>query len=55
MKYKNVRFELISHIPNHLFDVDGKGRLIVKYGIDVEISEQDDGKTVKVFLTRESK
>tara|TARA_B110000977_G_scaffold48059_1_gene65303 strand:- start:36 stop:299 length:264 start_codon:yes stop_codon:yes gene_type:complete len=30
--------------------IDATGRLIVKYGVDVQLSYQDDGKTLKVFL-----
>ena len=30
--------------------VDETGRLIVKYGVSVELLYQDDGKTLKVFL-----
>ena len=34
------RFELI----------DETGRVVVKYGVSVELLYQDDGKTLKVFL-----
>ena len=27
------------------------GRMLVKYGVNVDISIQDDGRTMKVFLT----
>ena len=30
--------------------IDETGRLIVKYGVSVELLYQDDGKTLKVFL-----
>ena len=39
------RFEVIDHTSEKL------GREIVKYGVDVELSFQDDDKTLKVFLT----
>lgn len=39
------RFEVIDHTVEKL------GRILVKYGVDVELSFQDDGKTLKVFLT----
>ena len=38
---KVTRFEVI--------DVNA-GRLIVRYGVDVELSYQDDGRTLKVFM-----
>ena len=37
---KVTRFEVI----------DETGRVIVKHGVSVELSYQDDGKTLKVFL-----
>ena len=38
---KNInRFEVI----------DETGRVIVRYGVSVELNYQDDGKTLKVFL-----
>lgn len=39
------RFEVIDHTSEKL------GRELVKYGVDVELSFQDDDKTLKVFLT----
>ena len=39
------RFEVIDHTSEKL------GREIVKYGVNVELSFQDDDKTLKVFLT----
>jgi hypothetical protein len=38
---KVTRFEVIDHT---------EGRLLVKYGVEVELSYQDDGRTLKVFL-----
>jgi len=38
------RFELIDHTSM------GKGRMSVRHDVVVEYSEQDDGKTLKVFL-----
>ena len=38
---KNInRFEVI----------DETGRVIVRHGVSVELNQQDDGKTLKVFL-----
>ena len=42
---KITRFEVIDHTPDML------GRMLVKYGVNVDISIQDDGRTMKVFLT----
>ncbi len=39
------RLEVINHTSEKL------GRELVKYGVSVELSFQDDGKTLKVFLT----
>ena len=39
------RFEVIDHSGEKI------GRILVKYGIKVEVSIQDDGRTMKVFLT----
>ena len=44
-----TRFEVIDHTTN------GKGRLQPYYNVDVELSYQDDGKTLKVFLTNKNK
>ena len=40
-----TRFEVIDHKAN------GKGRILVEREVKVEVSIQDDGKTMKVFLT----
>ena len=40
-----TRFEVIDHTS------ELQGRILVKYGVKVEISIQDDGRTMKVFLT----
>ena len=42
---KVTRFEVIDHTK------DGQGRILVEKGIKVELSLQDDGKTLKVFLS----
>lgn len=42
---KITRFEVIDHTSEML------GRMLVKYDIKVDISIQDDGRTMKVFLT----
>ncbi len=39
------RFEVIDHSG------DKPGRVLVKDNISVEMSIQDDGKTIKIFLT----
>lgn len=46
---KITRFEVIDHTSEKL------GRILVKYDIKVDISIQDDGRTMKVFLTDISK
>ena len=42
---KITRFEVIDHTSEF------QDRILVKYGVKVEISIQDDGRTMKVFLT----
>jgi len=42
---KVTRFEVIDHTS------ELQGRILVKYGVKVEISIQDEGRTMKVFLT----
>jgi hypothetical protein len=42
---KATRFEVIDHTDKK------RGRIVVEYGVYVEISIQDDGQTMKVFLT----
>lgn len=44
-----TRFEVIDHTKN------GEGRVLVKYGVSVELSYQDDNRTLKVFLTDRAK
>lgn len=39
-KIEDIRFEVISPA----------GRLVVRYGVDIEFSVQDDNKTLKIFL-----
>ena len=42
---KVTRFEVIDHTPN------GEGRVYTKKGInEIELSYQDDGRTLKIFL-----
>lgn len=43
---KVTRFELIDHREGS----DTPGRAIVRYDVDVELSLQDQGRTLKVFL-----
>ena len=45
MNYMNMRFEVIDHTKEKL------GRVLSKYNVNVELSIQDDGRTLKVFLT----
>jgi hypothetical protein len=42
---KVTRFEVIDHSST------GEGRAFVKYNIAVKLSYQDDGRTLKVFVT----
>jgi len=42
---KITRFEVIDHTEG------GTGRDFVKYNCEIEMQLQDDGKTLKVFLT----
>ena len=44
-----IRFEVIDHSKKM------RGRYVVEYGVKVELSIQDDGKTMKVFLTNQNK
>jgi hypothetical protein len=46
---KVTRFEVIDHTKKQ------RGRIVVEYGVKVEVSIQDDGKTMKVFLTDQNK
>lgn len=49
-KYDNVtRFEVIDHSSKM------RGRYVVEYGVKVEVSIQDEGRTMKVFLTDQNK
>ena len=42
-----TRFEVIDHRKSV---EEGGGRIVVEYGVKVEVSIQDGGKTMKVFL-----
>lgn len=44
-----TRFEVIDHSKKM------RGRYVVEYGIKVEVSIQDDGKTMKIFLNDQNK
>jgi hypothetical protein len=44
-----TRFEVIDHSKKM------RGRYVVEYGIKVEVSIQDDGRTMKVFLNDQNK
>ncbi|WMM74450.1 hypothetical protein RCF27_09280 [Rhodococcus pyridinivorans] len=41
---KVTRFEVIDHTTG------GEGRVFTKYGVSIELSYQDDGQTLKVFV-----
>ncbi len=40
-----TRFEVIDHTSKK------QGRIVVEYNVNVELSLQDDNRTLKVFLT----
>lgn len=44
-----TRFEVIDHTSKK------GGRIVVEYNVNVELSLQDDCKTLKVFLTDQKK
>ena len=44
-----TRFEVIDHTSKQ------GGRIVVEYGVKVELSLQDDNRTLKVFLTNQNK
>jgi hypothetical protein len=44
-----TRFEVIDHSSKK------RGRIVVEYGVKVEASVQDEGKTLKIFLTDSKK
>jgi hypothetical protein len=46
---KITRFEVIDHSDKM------RGRYVVEYGVKVEVSIQDEGRTMKVFLTNQIK
>ena len=46
-----TRFEVIDHRNPE----SCAGRVMVEYGVNVELSLQDDGRTLKVFLTEQKK
>ena len=47
---KNVtRLEVIDHSSKQ------RGRYVVEYGVEVEASIQDEGRTLKIFLTDQKK
>jgi hypothetical protein len=46
---KISRFEVIDHTRKR------RGRIVVEYGVQVEMSIQDDGRTMKIFLTDKKK
>lgn len=44
-----TRFEVIDHTSKQ------GGRIVVEYNVNVELSLQDDNRTLKVFLTDQKK
>lgn len=44
-----TRFEVIDHSSKK------RGRIVVEYGVAVEASIQDEGRTLKIFLTDSKK
>jgi len=47
-----TRFEVIDHTDgDFVFYASGPGRSVVGNGVTVELSLQDEGRTLKVFLT----
>ena len=44
-----TRFEVIDHSSKK------RGRYVVEYGVKVEASVQDEGRTLKIFLTDSKK
>ena len=42
-----------SRKPNRFEVIDETGRNYVRYGVSIELSYQDDGKTLKVFIKPE--
>ena len=54
LEYKEVTMsKLLPTNETTRFEViDGSGRRLVEYGVNIEISMQDDGRTMKVFLTK---
>lgn len=44
-----TRFEVIDHSSKK------RGRYVVEYGVKVEASIQDEGRTLKIFLTDSKK
>lgn len=48
--HKITRFEVIDHTKMAIKN-DAFGRILTKYGISLELSVQDEGRTLKVFLS----
>lgn len=45
---KVTRFEVINHTG---WAGEKQGRVLVKHGVSIELSLQDEGRTLKVFVT----
>lgn len=46
---KVTRFEVIDHSTD---DLDKLGRILVRWVVNLELSLQDEGRTLKVFLRK---
>lgn len=48
-----VRFEVINHCddPDRVFISTGSRRMMIATGVHVAVSYQDEGHTLKIFLT----
>ena len=48
-----MRFEVINHCndPDRVFISTGSRRLMIATGVHVALSYQDEGRTLKIFLT----
>lgn len=47
------RFEVVNHCkdPVAVLTFDRPGRMLIAIGVKIELSVQDNGRTLKVFLT----
>lgn len=51
------RFEVINHCkdPDAILSSERPGRMLIATGVKIELSVQDNGRTLKVFLTDRKK